>query len=97
MPSSFTREKSKGILPIRRESLGVINESERDVREAISLKKRFPGDFPWDEFDGSEDDSGHPDTFDSIGFDDIYFNTTEASGWFRDTGSTTTQEQEWEH
>ena len=90
MPSSFTREKSKGILPIRRESLGVMNESERDVREVISLKKQFPGDFSWPDFDGTTDDTGTTDIFNSSGFDNIYWNTVEASGWFRDTGSTTT-------
>ena len=90
MPSSFTKVKIKGRIPLRKASLGVINDPEILTTLKITLKKTQPGDFILSNFDGTADDTGTTDIFNSSGFDDIYFNTIGSSGWFRDTGSTTT-------
>ncbi len=92
MPSTFTRVKMKGRVPVRKSTLGVVNERMAVTLPSlkITLKKTQPGDFNFSDFDGTTDDTGTTDIFNSSGFDDIYFNTIGSSGWFRDTGSTTT-------
>ena len=92
MPSSFTRVKIKGRVPVRKASLGVVNEDRAFELPSlkITLKKTQPGDFYLSDFDGTTDDTGTTDLFTSSGFSDVYFNTVGTSGWVRDTGSTTT-------
>jgi hypothetical protein len=92
MAVTFTRVKMKGNLPVRKSTLGVINENTAVTLPSliITSKKTFPGDFALDDFDGTTDDSGTTDIFSSSGFDTIYFNTISSNGWFRNKGSTTT-------
>ena len=89
---AFTRVKIKGRVPLRKASLGVVNDAGILPEKKITLKKTHPGDFYFNNFDGTTDDSGTSDVFSSSGFNDVHFNTVGTSGWFRDTGSTTTQE-----
>ena len=66
--------------------MGVVNESREETSSRpgiLSLKKTYPGDYNWADFDevGKDD-------WDKL--DDVQLDSVKYSTWFRDTGTTTT-------
>ena len=74
MPSSFTRVRIKGRVPLRKASLGVVNEDRAFEIPSlkITLKKTQPGDFYFSDFDGTTDATGTTDLFTSSGFSESF-------------------------
>ena len=99
---AFTRDKNNGH-PMSKTKVGsaiVVPSTNYDMSGDVGepgslpdyLKDDFPGNFSFDDFDGTTDSKGgsHNDILNGGDFDSTYWNTVQHSSWFRDTGSTTT-------
>ena len=99
---AFTRNKNSGHLTSKTKvgsdiinpstAYGIAGETGEPGDFPDYLRATYPGDFAFNEFDGSTDSKGtaHNDTYTGGELGDVNWDTTQHSLWFRDTGSTTT-------